>query len=762
MKKIKKTKISREDKNLIKDTVNNLSVISRKGTGYEEMESLVEPQREGANAGSKHSVNEAVWKTLAMVMFGLLILFATDVIEFKKYNPVGKHATSSSPLAKVETSHEIIPGVVKKKPATPLTLPPTQIPTANPTIKATSPPTQIPTVKPTSPPTENPTVKATPPPTEKPPEVKKDLETKSGPAPVVNGVAKSPGRRIYQTRGQPMSDADRKAMEDKWGKWELEPDKKDRPADDYYAAYPNRDIPRSKFPANAWQIDKDWLSKFLPESIKLVDRAINAILEEYGQPKDGTSDLFHVEKHDAWFPTMEKDHCKDQSGCTTAKSFENLKRRLLHAVMTEDMFVFAMGGHSSSAGHGNHYTQSYTLQVQWILEGVFSRLGVRHQSRNFGLGGLGTTQSGMATKQIFGHDIDILMWDSGMTEKESKARDMFFRQGILGAGKVPMIMAASPRNDVLALLNQHVDADILMLGEQTVLTQTNTLEEVTKLPWAAQYVRCGGEISGICRDNEYAGVCWIERDDVKPPTNQKKVMGGRAKWHPGNRKHQIVGRAIAFIILEALKDALATWNDAPNYELSDDAWHVTSLYDNTRSKLEKLDPEIGNCKEYEAGFTKFMCNTALKGRAEFTPRAYPDHTSIRSIMPPSQAEQINDPPETLYEGPDVFNKDLHPPAGAIDVLNIIEAGVPYTPILVPDYTQFYPKPKFEKPSSIPVGKGYHLNTYAGFCDGSVDSWCNKQANADCLLYGHNDGRNGIHMDSYCGWMVTNLPEFKVS
>jgi len=93
-------------------------------------------------------------------------------------------------------------------------------------------------------------------------------------------------------------------------------------------------------------------------------------------------------------------------------------------------------------------------------------------------------------------------------------------------------------------------------------------------------------------------------------------------------------------------------------------------------------------------------------------------------------------------------------------LNIMEAGVPYTSILVPDYTHFYPKPKFEKNPTLPIGKGYYLNTYAGLCDGSVDSWCNKQANNDCLLYGHNDGRGGIKMDSYCGWMVTNLPEFK--
>ena len=37
-----------------------------------------------------------------------------------------------------------------------------------------------------------------------------------------------------------------------------------------------------------------------------------------------------------------------------------------------------------------HFTQSYTLQVQWILEAVFARLGVKHQARNFGNGGMST------------------------------------------------------------------------------------------------------------------------------------------------------------------------------------------------------------------------------------------------------------------------------------------------------------------------------------------------------------------------------------
>lgn len=203
------------------------------------------------------------------------------------------------------------------------------------------------------------------------------------------------------------------------------------------------------------------------------------------------------------------------------------------------------------------------------------------------------------------------------------------------------------------------------------------------------------------------------------------------------------------------------WNAATDFKIPDEDWHVTSLYDGIRSKATTMPG--GACNEFESkdGFSTVICNTPIKGRTEFTPRTKPDQSSIRSLMPPSQLAYINDPPPTLYEGPDVFNKDLHPPEGAVDVLNIVETGVDYSSNLVPDYAQYLKRPKFGNQPSVPVGKGHYLDTYSGFCDGSVDSWCSKGHGDDCLLYGHNDGRKGIFLNSFSGWMVLNLPEVKV-
>lgn len=127
------------------------------------------------------------------------------------------------------------------------------------------------------------------------------------------------------------------------------------------------------------------------------------------------------------------------AGFATQETLDAIKRRLLHSIMLEDTFIVVMGGHSAAAGHGNHFQQSYTLQVQRILEPILARLGVYHQSHNFGMGGLGTSQNALASGDIYGKHIDILIWDSGMTEGDGPSKDIFVRQAVLAGHKVPVI-----------------------------------------------------------------------------------------------------------------------------------------------------------------------------------------------------------------------------------------------------------------------------------------------------------------------------------
>jgi hypothetical protein len=178
-------------------------------------------------------------------------------------------------------------------------------------------------------------------------------------------VGESPRHTIH-LRGKPIIAEDARAeMIQKWGSWTWQ-DEKDRPSIDFYKEYPNRDVPWTKFPANAWQKDTEYVSRFLQESKDLVMRAMEAILAEYGHGKEEDDDsLSSFEERAVMFRTQlipDSNFSQTESpitetggeegGWSTPRSWEGLKRRLLHSIMTEDTFVFVMGGHSAAAGHG--------------------------------------------------------------------------------------------------------------------------------------------------------------------------------------------------------------------------------------------------------------------------------------------------------------------------------------------------------------------------------------------------------------------------
>jgi hypothetical protein len=135
----------------------------------------------------------------------------------------------------------------------------------------------------------------------------------------------------------------------------------------------------------------------------------------------------------------EPSEAMDRGGWTTKKTFQSLSRRLLHAMMTNDEFTVVLGGHSAAAGHGNHFHQSYMMQFHKILDPIFKRMGVKLVTKNLAQGGLGTLHSSLGSKSIYGDKVDMIVWDSSMTEQGSDAIDLFARQALLG-GKVPPII----------------------------------------------------------------------------------------------------------------------------------------------------------------------------------------------------------------------------------------------------------------------------------------------------------------------------------
>jgi len=170
----------------------------------------------------------------------------------------------------------------------------------------------------------------------------------------------------YEPRSPLTDAATKEELAKKWGSWTLiDPKSSARPKDDFPSQFPNRDISWNMFPPNAWQTDQDYLSNFLPEATSLVERAMEAMLGEYGWSKFDLPDKTLEERVNSGsfmvaILNMTTDNPavgrgsyvgENLGGWMTQRFFDGLKRRLMHALITEDTMTLAMGGHSAAAGN---------------------------------------------------------------------------------------------------------------------------------------------------------------------------------------------------------------------------------------------------------------------------------------------------------------------------------------------------------------------------------------------------------------------------
>ena len=93
-------------------------------------------------------------------------------------------------------------------------------------------------------------------------------------------------------------------------------------------------------------------------------------------------------------------------------------RKILQALLsqTPQPCTWISAGHSVTAGHGNFVHESFTAILEQGARPLFQAVGLDFRAKNFGMGG---ASSGMdiasCTKEIFGTDVDALLWNYGMT-----------------------------------------------------------------------------------------------------------------------------------------------------------------------------------------------------------------------------------------------------------------------------------------------------------------------------------------------------------
>ena len=600
----------------------------------------------------------------------------------------------------------------------------------------------------------------------------------------------------------PISEDKMSKLSEKWGSWHFwDGDVEMRPKEDYLSQYPNRDIPGDNFPSSSWQVDSVYVNHFLNDADHLLDRAMESIFSEYGHGKPLPPEelaarfrMFHWEKIDLSTateppPEFKKRGSRDIGGWTTKRSFDGLVRRLLHAMLTQDTFTVVVAGHSAAQGQGNHFRQSYAMQFHRIMKPIFERLGVKLITRNASQGGLGTLQGGMGARDIYGSEIDLFLWDSGMTESNLPHHiDLVIRQVLLSGNRVPIIWGGP--FDLLKLYHELADVDVGDWGNGLAgIPETTSEEQALTLPYAARNMKCSSQRHDLCDDNRFSSTCWIERPDgIVPTQTQLSRPRGQVKWHPGWRAHQLMGRVLAFSVMEGLESAVNFWmqNTMTGQPLDDQHWHITEYYENIRSKLRDMDRSTGRCPEIAKNgeLPLRICFTPLNARTQYTPRAKYIESSLTSIVKPAPSGYkpiAGNLRPALYEGPDVHNPAYDIPEGEIDVLSIIMGrrrldasntmSMPESANLrtrmnsleissnSTEQTSLFPLRRLEE--EIVPGEGWDVALEVqGFCDGSYDAVCAHSPDEECFLLGHHDGRGAIVGGDLSGWLVLTLDALK--
>jgi hypothetical protein len=587
---------------------------------------------------------------------------------------------------------------------------------------------------------------------------------------------------------------DSDALRQEWGQWGFwDGDEDQRPADDYCARFPQRDIPADAFPDTAWQVDAVFVNHLINDAEQLISRAMEAIFAEYGHGKPLPPEqltermqMFRWERLDlsvgldqvATPSKYTKRGDRGNGGWTTVRSQEGLVRRLLHAIMTNDSFTVVLGGHSAAAGHGNHFHQSYVMQFHRILAPVLARLGVRLITRNLSQGGLGTLHNALGAGSLYGSEIDLLLWDTGMTEPTPAHIDLFLRQGLIGGNRVPVVWGGN--FEVLTQLHEHADVDIGefgngMDGVPMVTDETQALS----VPYAARFMKCDHDRQDLCdAEPRFCAHCWIPRDDIPNPEDLFDKIdpkpGSQVKWHPGWRKHQLVGRVLAFAVLDALKAAIEIFSGGTmsGPPLDEEFWHVTDYYANIREKVLHLDPSIGHCHEIATDLPARVCNTPMQARSMYTPRANVYETSLTTVVKPAPPDNYVPRNEEVpaYEGPDVHNPCDDLPEGAVEVYAIVTAGRERHRRLYSDRSSRIPPTLLNTTASrrrsladddIVPGRGWQVyDEPPGQCDGEYHSHCKRGPSDTCPILGHHDARGMILGNEYSGWFVMELPNLQ--
>jgi hypothetical protein len=182
------------------------------------------------------------------------------------------------------------------------------------------------------------------------------------------------------------------------------------------------------------------------------------------------------------------------------------------------------------------WRESYTAVLTRGVQDIFAACGINFVGRNYAMGGTSSgAEIAVCSKEIYGMDFDVLVWDTGMTDGSEYFRMLmyFLRAGILAhqpavvalhlgrdSGRVKAVQAAEDTGIPAFLMDEMEDRAI-----QDAIPDTFGLSdaEIAEMPDFVRNFRCGKQVENGdpgCKDLKFnSTMC-----------NGRKF---RVSWHPG-------------------------------------------------------------------------------------------------------------------------------------------------------------------------------------------------------------------------------------
>jgi hypothetical protein len=221
------------------------------------------------------------------------------------------------------------------------------------------------------------------------------------------------------------------------------------------------------------------------------------------------------------------------------ESTENMTAESKQIDPTYARYVWATGGHSASAGHGNLYNESYTAFLERDAKIVFEAIGIDFEGRNYAMGGTSSgTEISMCWEQIFGNDVDFFSWDFGMTDGRDggmRAAHYGYRGGLSPGRPAFLVLhsggrAALPRETRVKKLEDLGMAAFIEEGQgqhemREAIPESFGIseEEIKNLPEYVRNFKCDGKLEN---GDPYCG-------KEKFTKHTCPIRAKQTSWHPG-------------------------------------------------------------------------------------------------------------------------------------------------------------------------------------------------------------------------------------